>query len=89
MTDINNIEIAKEVIRDNYEKELTESQEAVVGAVIKDLKDTGVTDEVIKGRVLAQHKSFALKCYVAAVNARNSTEESTEEVEGDSEESSE
>ena len=66
------IEVSQGVIPE-YEKELTETQEAVVTAVLKDLKDCNVSDELVKARVLAQHKSFALKCYIAGVNARNST----------------
>jgi hypothetical protein len=69
--------ISQEVIPE-YEKELTETQEAVVQAVIKDLNDCEVKDEIVRGRVLAQHKSFALKCYVAGINARNSTTPSEE-----------
>ena len=69
MTDI---DVSMSVVPE-YEKELTETQEAVVTAVLKDLKDCKVEDELVKARVLAQHKSFALKCYIAGVNARIDT----------------
>jgi hypothetical protein len=57
-----------------YEKELTEGQESVIQAVIKDLNDNEVKDEVVRGRILAQHKSFALKCYVAGISSRSNQE---------------
>lgn len=61
--------ISKSVIPE-FERELSEGQEAVVKAVTKDLNDCQVDDELVRARVLAQHKSYALKCYVAGIEAR-------------------
>lgn len=64
------IEVVSKGIVAEYDKELSEGQEAVVQAVVTDLNDCGISDEIVRARVLAQHKSFALKVYVASVKAR-------------------
>lgn len=60
--------ITKNVIGE-YNRELSESKEALVRAVIKDLNRNGVKDELIRARVLGQADSYSKKVYISYINS--------------------
>ena len=52
-----------------YEKELSDADERRVNAVMSVLNGNGVTDELVRARILAKTKAFISEVFIAGVQA--------------------